>query len=116
MNEAGEGKDGTDNTFNTSKSLVRREVALGVDATTAADFIRVLNSKDGVLGMIARVVTIHRPDTPYDVGTLENITRVQVLAAGEMPPAGNEAIVRDGKRALDRATRNEEVGEVFEAG
>ncbi|KAK3244178.1 hypothetical protein CYMTET_46201 [Cymbomonas tetramitiformis] len=75
MNESGEGKDESDSSFNTAKSFVKREVALGVDATTAVEFIKVLNSKFGVKGMIARVVEIHRPDTPYDINPLENITR-----------------------------------------
>eukprot|EP00854_Cymbomonas_tetramitiformis_P006702 gene6702-8022_t len=83
MNEPGEGKDETDSTFNTAKGVVCREVALGVDVTTAAEFIRVLNSKDGVRGMTARVVEIHRPNTPYDVGTLENITRYSHLRHSE---------------------------------
>ncbi|KAK3279135.1 hypothetical protein CYMTET_12964 [Cymbomonas tetramitiformis] len=75
MNEPGEGKDETDSLFNTAKSEVRRQVALGVDATTAVEFIQVLNSKSNITGMIARVVEIFRPDMPFDLGTLDNITR-----------------------------------------
>eukprot|EP00854_Cymbomonas_tetramitiformis_P012641 gene12641-14943_t len=45
MNEAGEGKDETDSSFNTAKAYVRRLVNLGkIDANTAVDFIAALNS------------------------------------------------------------------------
>ncbi|KAK3246937.1 hypothetical protein CYMTET_43550 [Cymbomonas tetramitiformis] len=76
MNEAGEGKDETDSSFNTAKAYVRRLVNLGkIDANTAVDFIAALNSGHGILGMIARTITIARPASPLDLGTLEQITR-----------------------------------------
>ncbi|KAK3279910.1 hypothetical protein CYMTET_12230 [Cymbomonas tetramitiformis] len=77
MNEAGEGKDETDSSFNTAKSYVRRLVNLGkLDAKTAADFIAALCFGTGVQiqGLVARVIDINRPEH-VEVGTLDQITR-----------------------------------------
>ncbi|KAK3234239.1 hypothetical protein CYMTET_55500 [Cymbomonas tetramitiformis] len=76
MNEAGEGKDETDSSFNTAKAYVRRLVNVGrIDARTAVEFIAALNTGEGIVGMVARVVEIFRPPTPLEIGTLDQITR-----------------------------------------
>eukprot|EP00854_Cymbomonas_tetramitiformis_P005343 gene5343-6486_t len=75
MNESGEGKDESDSSFNTVKAYVRRLVHLGsLDAKTTADFVGALNSGEGMVGMIARVVEILRPTVSVD-DTLDQITR-----------------------------------------
>ncbi|KAK3285919.1 hypothetical protein CYMTET_6489 [Cymbomonas tetramitiformis] len=76
MNEPGEGKDETDSSFNTAKAYVKRLVNQGkLDAKTAVDFVAALNSGQGVVGMLSRVVEINRQYMPTDLGTLDQITR-----------------------------------------
>ncbi|KAK3256619.1 hypothetical protein CYMTET_34250 [Cymbomonas tetramitiformis] len=108
MNEAGEGKDETDSSFNTAKSYVRRLVNLGkLDAKTAIDFVGALNSGHGISGMVARIVEIDRTAMPTEIGTLDQITRFSHYrheTAGlrlMTHPAKPEAKVKEGKRALN---------------
>ncbi|KAK3279719.1 hypothetical protein CYMTET_12410 [Cymbomonas tetramitiformis] len=75
MNESGEGKDETDSSFNTAKAYVKRLVHNGLDANTAVEFIAALNTSEGIVGMIARVIEIVRPVPSIEVGTLDQITR-----------------------------------------